>query len=333
MWRVTPRTIPGNTPKVATLDEIIQILEAAYAAKTARCYLSSGGRLLDESKGDVLNEKNQIYIAEIKRDKANNTVTLLVNRGDPFAAAPAFIDPADKSVEIVHPKENQTPGWSSHLVISLKAEPKGHRACFEKMSHVSSHLVLLAIDEIVSRMVSADPEYTYEKKTTKGRGKGKKETVELKHYRPALTTDRVPSEKLQQDLEDGELNGVTLTKSTISYSGPGAKELVTQQEEKIILRTKAADKTVAAAFVRGVANHFKKQGYTGITFHLDKLPGGLTNNPTIPLDDHDALEQLYVRAQILNGFDELLEACYPQICAAIEKQMIDKVINAHEWPS
>jgi len=328
MWRIRPRTVPAEIPKTATLEEIISILEDAKAAKKARCYLS-GGRLLDEEKGEIPDEKNQIYVADIKRDHRHKTVTLLVNRGDPDAVSPAFIDANKNTVTVVHPKENQTPGWSSHLVISLQDERGGHRACFEKMSHVSSHLVLLALDKIIATAVAKNTHYTYEKRVK--HGAGKPDTREKRPYRPALATSRVPSEKLERDLEQGELSGVTLTKSLKSYAGPGAKELVTQQQEKIVIRTRAADKKLAAAFIRGIANFGKEKGFEGITFHLEKLPGGQSNNPTIALDDHDALEQLYVRAQVLDRFTDFLDACYPAICVEIERKMIQIITSNHGW--
>lgn len=152
----------------------------------------------------------------------------------------------------------------------------------------------------------------------------------MRRYRPALATKRVPSEKLRDDLEEGELTGVTLTKAKIFYTGVGADKLVKRQEEKIVLRTSPADKKTVAAFLIGLAAKAKQEKFEDITFHLDKLPGGLTNNPTIALDTHDALEELYVRAQRLADFAELLEAAYSDICPAIEEKMTD-LVNSGGW--
>ena len=149
LWRVWADTSLGGLEKTASLDEIIGILEQEMVAKRARVYISSG-RILDDSDPSR-DEKNQIYIAGIKRDETAKTITLLFNRGDPDAVAPAFIHSETSAVRVEHPKEKETPGWSAHLVISTEAKPNQHRACFEKMPHVSSSLVTLAIDKIIMR--------------------------------------------------------------------------------------------------------------------------------------------------------------------------------------
>jgi len=46
---------------------------------------------------------------------------------------------------------------------------------------------------------------------------------------------------------------------------------------------------------------------------------------------HNALEELYVRAQRLVGFKQVLEACYPDICDEIEAKMISVVHGSHGW--
>jgi hypothetical protein len=326
LWRMHPRPIPLDSKKEVTLEEILKIFEAAHLAGTARAYLSNGSGILDDGDANR-DEKSQIYIADIKRNDTTKTVTFLINRGDPNAVSPAFIDAETKEVRVEHPEENEVPGYSAHLVISTAIEDGKHRACFEKMPHVSSALVLNLFDRIIERATSKDAAYAYEVVTKKA----KKEVKTQKRYRPALDIKRVPSEKLNNDLEQGELTSVVLTKRKNFYSGPGAKDLVKRQEEKILIRTAAADKTKVAAFVKGLTEWAKTEKYEEISFHLERLPGGATNNPTLALDDHDALEQLYVRAQRLTNFAQILEACYAGICSEIELKMIAIVNGKQGW--
>ena len=56
-------------------------------------------------------EKHQIYIADIKRNDEHKTVTLLINRGDPNAVSPAFIDSSNSEVRIVQQSATEAPGW------------------------------------------------------------------------------------------------------------------------------------------------------------------------------------------------------------------------------
>jgi hypothetical protein len=145
---------------------------------------------------------------------------------------------------------------------------------------------------------------------------------------------RVPSEKLARDLTKGELSRVTLTKKTESYTGVGIETLVKRQEEKIVIQTRAADAGIVKRFIKGVMDWGKQEAYEDITFHLDRLPGGQSNNPTLSLtelENQDALEQLYVRAQRLTEFDDVLEACYAHVCKLIQSKMISVVNGRHGW--
>jgi hypothetical protein len=146
-----------------------------------------------------------------------------------------------------------------------------------------------------------------------------------------IDIQRVPSENLQKDLEQGELTSVVLTKQKVFYTGPGSKDLIKRQEEKILIRTAPADKSKVASFIKGLTSWAKSEKYEEISFHLERLPGGATNNPTLTLDDHDALEQLYVRAQRLTDFKTILEACYANICPEIEAKMVEVVNGKQGW--
>ena len=135
LWRIKPRPMPdeaGEHGASVTLDEIVTMLEGAVAAGKANCYLSNSRILEDDDENK--DEKNQIYIARIRRNKKTKTVTLLINRGDPNAVSPGFISADDRSVRTVDPGDDESPGWSAHLVISTAQETGKdagkHRACF-----------------------------------------------------------------------------------------------------------------------------------------------------------------------------------------------------------
>jgi hypothetical protein len=330
LWRMMPGVAPGEAAgdgKTGTLDEVISVLEAELSAGTARVHLTEGGRILedDDPKRD---DKNQLFIAEIKRHgDGKQAITLLINRGDPDAVSPAFLDSSTGKVRVAHPTGKESPGWSAHLVISSVAEGLSHRACFEKMDHVSSSLVMLAIDRMVARALANNPTYRYEVIT---HPKGKPKVVR-KPYRPTLDVDRVQSEKLARDLEIGELTGLTLTRKKICYAGVGVDDLVKRQEEKIHLSLKPAEPTVVQKFLGKFIPHAKAQGFESVQFDIQKLPGKQSSHPTLKLDDHDALEQLYVRAKRLLGFEVVLEQCYGSICPEIEAKMIELLADKDEW--
>src|SRR4051812_27284929 len=93
LWRM--RFLPSPAEAVGqvtvNLEDVIGLLEAEWTGNRARVFLSESNRVLDD--GDpAADEKNQLYIAEIKRDPKAEAVTILVNRGDPNAVSPSFID-------------------------------------------------------------------------------------------------------------------------------------------------------------------------------------------------------------------------------------------------
>lgn len=335
MWRVVPQTLPlealgkrgASVPTIdVTLDELVSIIEGEKTAGRARVYLGPGGRLLDDDDAER-DDANQIYVAEVKRASGGGTITLLINRGDPNIVSPAFINTVAQTVRVEEPKEGEVPGASAHLVIATKGTERGHRACFEKMPHVSSSLALAALDRIVARAISNNPTYKFE---VIGKDKKGKPVVGWKSYRPKFANHQVPSEKLIDDLDEGELSAVTLTKRKAFYAGPGVSDIVTRQEEKVVISMRPVEKPAMVKFLKDLTAKAREEEYEKISFHIDQLPGNATNNPTLTLDDHDAMEQLYVRAQRLTGFVDVLEQCYPSVCIEIEEKMID-LIESGDW--
>lgn len=88
MWHVVPRAVPKEGPNV-TINEILAILKAHYAAADAEIYLNDAGRVLDEDASAADKDpKNRVYIADLSED--TDTITFLINRGDTNVANPAF---------------------------------------------------------------------------------------------------------------------------------------------------------------------------------------------------------------------------------------------------
>lgn len=319
LLRVKPRVTPADCEKTTSLDEFITILEHQVAANAARCYLTPAGVLIaDDDTETPRDDKNQIYIAQIRRDSSRNILTLLVNRGNPNAVAPALLKPTSNNVTYIEPNEGQTPGSSAHLVISTTWAGGYHSGAYEKMPGVPTSLTQAALNRIVERWTEAKAEYRYQYVT----GKGSKQRTVTAPYRPILIFDRMPSEKLLDDLEKGELTGVTLTKRVTEYAGPGQQDIIKYQEQKLVIHARHKDKSSMESFAANVAAYGKEQGYDTLQLHVARLPFNQTSNPTISLtDEEEALETLYARAQVISGFSVLLEGLYENICSDIEAKI------------
>lgn len=333
MWHVSPQTIPMDVPKDVTLDEILEKLETAFRSKAARLYLGPDGGAFKSEGGSKPDPKNCVYIADIKRIEKPDAIVLLINRGDPDAANPAFIDAVSNDVSVVPPKPNETQGWSAHLCISLTQDGSAYRACFERMQNVSSTLVEKLFQELLDTSTKSDPLYTYEKrvKIPSRKGRPPKEKIEIKPYRIKLRIKRVPSEQIIEDIEKGELTHVSLIRRNVKYEGPGAPNIIQSATNTLTLRARAADKGAVATFVEEVTSWARKHDFNEIQFKIVELPGSASAQPRFTLEKEDALETLYVRSQKLDGFGLSLERCYSQTCEEITKKLVELLSDSEKW--
>ncbi len=98
-----------------------------------------------------------------------------------------------------------------------------------------------------------------------------------------------------------------------------------------MLHTAKANASDIENLVNNVTQFAKEKHYEKITFHLDNLPGGMSNTPTISLMEEDALEVLYVRAQRLTDFSNFLENAYEKVYYEIEQKMIEVIELVEQW--
>lgn len=332
-WHIGLSTKPSEAAAKVSLsmDEVVGILESEWSAKRARVLMSKTNSKFLDVDDPQADPKNQIYIADIERDDDTGTVTLLMNRGDPDAIGPAYIEIEANAVagkiRSTQATAKETPGWSAHLVVAIGGTHRRYRACFESMPKVSTSLVERAINRIISNAIHNNPHYKFEH-VSKAKGKTR---LSHKPYVPIISADRVPTESAAGDLKNAELAQVTFTRRLAQYSGVGPPEVIDYVEEKLVVHTKPVDEIALVRGLKTILTQAKDEGFTKVTFGINKLPGNATSNPTLDLDTEDALEKLYVRAKRLEGFEEVLLSCYPSINQLIKKRMISVVTDDGNW--
>ena len=326
LWRLAPHPKPKDAPVAVTLDEILEHLKAAFDAKKAFAHIDSDGNLVQ--LGSATPAKNCIYIADYRFNKSRAAVAMLINRGDPDVAHPSFINPLARTVKNVPPGVDEVQGWSSHLVISTRADSSGrHRAAFERIPSVSSTLVQKYLDALIDHASKSDPRYVYQKVIKKG----KKTSTEERDYKLRLGVNKVPSESLEQDIKAGVLTGVSLIRTNPQYAGPGNPTVVRSVKEQVTLRVRDVDESRAMEFVRNVAAWGRDNKYDEVQFKIEELPGNRSSSPRFQLERADAMDTLYVRSQRLTGFRTLLETCYPSVNKEIAGRMLDELHNDANW--
>ena len=250
-----------------------------------------------------------------------------MNRGDPYVADTAFINSKSATVRTIVPDEDESQGWSAHLVIAKKSKSDAHRACYERMPHITSWYIELLFRRIIERAVQNDEDYTYEKRTKK-RGEV---IVEIKRYKPGLSVRKVASEQLKRDLARGELSQIVLIDSTADYAGPDSPKVIKSVKKTLTLKPGTTEKSKLLAFIDKLPPWAKKEGYDTIQVKITGLPGGVSSSPRFDLERDDAAETLYVRSQRLVDFQKPLESCYAKICKPIHQKMIALIGDNAKW--
>lgn len=327
LWHVEAHPLPRKTPVSVSLDEVLEIIDAAFVVGDARAYLAADGSLVDTPINDD-GSKNCIYLADMAIDESTGIRTILVNRGDPDAANPAFIAEDLIGVRPIEPEDGEVQGWSAHMVLR-QAEPDhlSYRACFERMQNVSSTLVEKLFSHILDKHTKSNPKYTYDHVVNRGR----KKVIERRPYRIRLGVKRVPADKIIDDLDKGELSGITLINSSPEYAGPAAPEIVKSVKHTLEIRTADVDKSKLSNFVKNVTNWGKQNNYNEIQFDLRNLPSGGSASPRFSIEKSDAMETLYVRSQKISGFSSFLERCHAAIDEDIRSKMVELITDDDVW--
>lgn len=320
LWYVTPRPNPARATKNVTLEEILDILGHAYKNKQAVLHL-------DGEMNHVDKHKNRVYIADLDIDKAKGYATFLINRGDPIAADPAFIDDSS-TVKHIRAKDDETQGWSAHLVIKINSSDSlgRYRACFERMPNVSSSLITSLFQDICAKFAKDNPNYTYEKiKKING-----KKAVEQLPYKPRLEINKQPSANLAKDLQEGTLSEIILINHDPQFAGPDHNDFVRKSENIIKITPKKDSEKAITNFLKSLSPWASEKGYDEIQFKLRNLPGDISVSPKFSLEE-DALDTLYSRSERLIDFKNDLERCYEKKCDEIVEKMIALLNDNTKW--
>jgi hypothetical protein len=326
LWHIAPRAIPSDGPPDVKLSDIFTILDAAIANNTAFAYLRPDGGIAGDS--DPKDSKNCIFIAQMTTTPDGYARTLLLNRGDPDAANPSFLNPVKNTVQHVPPGKDQVQGWSAHMTIAIKPGTDGrHRACFERMTNVSATLAQRYIEALIDQATEGDPKYTY-KKTVK---KGKKFVEEVRAYKLRLGVNKVPSEKILDDIKNSELSGIKLIRKNAIYDGVASPSIVKDITETLKISMNDVDKNTLQNYIKNVQIWGKNKGYDEIQFEVTNLPGGGSASPRFSLEIADAMDTLYSRSQRITGFGKFLETCYADIDPEISSKMLGLMKDEAHW--
>lgn len=316
------------------LEETLDIIAEIHSKGEAIVLLNDKGAiqpLEDDSdeEGAELEEgddpTNAIYIADMKIDKNKKECTILINRGDPQLTNPAFTSPTTNSVRIELPEEDESVGYSAHLVIGFgeRHQNIGHfRATLEKMPNISRTVVFQFLNRILLKHADRNPDFVY---------KSRKD--EDKPFRPLIKSAAKISTTLRKDLEVGYATSVELIDRQAEYAGIDANPKIRDITKR--LQMKVVEVQDSGSFIdlfKKIQIKGKEDGYDEIQVHVRGLPGNVSASPRFDVDRADAADMLYARTIVLSGFDSYLEQCYARISAEIESKLVATLRNKSLWP-
>ena len=323
LWKLTADVIPKEAPVSAKVSEIIGLIEQLYRDGQGFIILDQDSKFVDD--GYAPGKKNCIYMADFKI--AGQYAIILINRGDPDAVHPSFLNLENSKVTTVNPDDDQVQGWSAHLVVDMNSKMGSHKACFESMTNVSPTLVQRYIDVLVRKACHLYGSYSYDRPIKRG----KRVVVENKLYRPVLVIDKPISSSLAEDIERGVLSSIILRRPCESYHGAGDPTMVEHAEEQLVLRARSADSQRAQQWAQDVFGWGKSAGYATAEVRIRNLPGNSSANPRFDLENADAKELLYSRSRILGQFKKELQACYEKVDSEIVGNMIAEIERRENW--
>ncbi|MEK9281159.1 hypothetical protein MTR72_16285 [Bradyrhizobium sp. ISRA442] len=226
----------GRYPAVDAVVPGTVLFEACkkyYADDSAIAYVV-GSAL---SANSMVDPTNAIYIADL--EDTSQSLSLLLVRGDPKRAIPAFVNPRSRTVKQSKPDDpGYVPGASCHLIISKQeiaagADQGRFRMVMQQTRGIGRTLAKDFLTLLLLRFSEDYPDrFVAEKK--RRRKADKPETVS---YRPTVRFHPQMNGNLKKDLEEGRIGGFKLTRGSTKFRGeadePSVQRLDVQLQARI----------------------------------------------------------------------------------------------------
>jgi hypothetical protein len=231
----------------AVLNEICKYF---FAKNEAIAYVVGAGL-----QGQSVDPTNAIYIADLEDSPLY--LSLLLVRGDPKRATPAFVNPLSRIVIQSKPNEpGFVPGASCHIVISKQEIASGtdqgrFRMVMEQTKGIGRSSAKDFLTVLMARFAQEQPHrFVAEKKRRR-----KEDKPEAISYRPTVRFHPQMNGNLKKDLEEGRIGGFKLTRGSTKFRGEADEPIV--QRLDVQLQARIAP-TKDFAKVRRLVDHVRQ---------------------------------------------------------------------------
>lgn len=330
-----PKTIPAECP-ILPIQDLLKIIEKAYdsgehyAVFDPKAHLPSPGHIVLKTRAGVISEpisKNIVYMSDFQKSPDGRTFRILFKRGDPDIANPSFTDIENNTSRTVNPKDGETVAQSAHLIISLENSHKsisGYRACLEQITGISRSLIFPYLNGIVDHYTKTDPRFSYQT--------GPKKKRETRRYRPSFDCKTSPSTSLKNDIEKGYLSSIEFINTKADHLGADADPTLKSVTNRVHFRFKPiSNSEMADKKIRLYKDKARKEGFDYIRVSVRDNDKEKYVSSRFKIEEGDALDKLFSRAEMLTDFEDELKACYDSIHTELADAMIGIIKNNTKW--
>lgn len=286
------------------------------------------------SANSMIDPTNAIYIADLE-DTAQ-VLSLLLVRGDPKRAIPAFVNPRSRTIIQSRPDDpGYVPGASCHIVISKQeiaagADQGRFRMVMEQTRGIGRTLAKDFLSLLLARFSEGHPDrFIAEKKR-----KRKNEKPETVSYRPTVRFHPQMNGNLKNDLEEGRIGGFKLTRGSTTFRGeadePAVQRLDVQLQARI---TPTSDFSKVKRLVDHVRQTLNAISFESLNVELVDDSGQHMENvstATIDIDNMDDADMRYCKTVSIPNHGEAAE-CYSAFHLPTKQFATKCLQNAEHW--
>ena len=313
-----------DVPAVS-FDNIIQSLYSIKDPKLNTSRLMHNGKIATKEEEDEVDPRNAIWIADWNSNGKNNTIEILIVRGDPGLSNPALVTPHDNGIKTVSVAQNQAIGSSCHIIIEKNSDSTGqHRALIEKVSGMGIGVVLGFLNYLLQYLAEKDPKFTYTPTKEKNNPKPKS-----KPYWPKIRATSPPSANIISDIDNGLVEGVELIKKEKLSLPIDHDDEYHPHSMRIFI--KVAPNIKSGSLISKIKSSLSKTKFEKAQLRLKEIGDGSSASPTLSLEEIENAEFSYNRIKKISNFSKPLDnSCDEKINDILTTKMHEIFIDG-DW--
>jgi hypothetical protein len=233
-------------------------------------------------------------LKEVDKDLSDNTVTILLECSDKNAPDTRYVNHSKKTKRDFNKREDEGGGHSAHIVISLTPEKAGdnvYLAIIEKVPNFPEHRIRSVLNTAIRILCQDDDHFTY-----KSPGGSKKNIS----FVPHLEFNGHASNALKSDLENGQINGITLIEPDAAKPLGQGKYFAGVEKYMKVKMLKKPGQGQILSMIRA-AGKSESKDYSQIRISFKPEGGGQSTHVDLDTDTGKLISANYIKTRHFGG--------------------------------